>query len=312
MKAVKSFYLLVARSFLQDAATTVTVTGKKDGNTTPVFTFTRSTGFASATNFSPNNGYTFFNLTTEGGTDNSNKEIDELIISSTGDADYLGLDAFRWDVGSANSIPTDISLTVTSINQSTTGTNATVGTLSTTDADVGDTHTYSLVSGSGSTNNGSFNITGNTLRTNSTLTPGTYAIRINTNDGTDDFAKPFTITVADNVAPSVPSTPDLSLSSDSAGASFFAGATSDNKTNDNTPTFTGTAEANATIRLFSNISGQVGSASANGSGNWSITASTLSEGSHTITATATDAANNTSGSSSGLDININVTQPHDP
>ncbi|MBO6662886.1 hypothetical protein, partial [Roseivirga sp.] len=59
-----------------------------------------------------------------------------------------------------NNAPTDISLTATSINQSVTGVNTTVGTLSTTDADGGDTHTYSLVAGTGDDDNASFNISG--------------------------------------------------------------------------------------------------------------------------------------------------------
>ncbi len=111
----------------------------------------------------------------------------------------------------ANSAPTDISLTSTSVNQSD-GTNATVGTLSTTDADGGDSHTYSLVSGAGDTNNGNFNISGSSLRANNAtaLSAGSYSVRVNTNDGTDDFAKQFTITVVDNVAPVFDSTPVIS------------------------------------------------------------------------------------------------------
>ncbi|WP_440875138.1 Ig-like domain-containing protein [Thalassotalea sp. PLHSN55] len=112
----------------------------------------------------------------------------------------------------ANSAPTDISLTSSSVNQSD-GVNAVVGTLSTTDADGGDSHTYTLVAGAGDTNNGSFNISGSSLRVNdaAALSAGSYSIRINTNDGTDDFAKQFTITVVDNIAPVFEnSTPSIS------------------------------------------------------------------------------------------------------
>ncbi|MDW7694084.1 tandem-95 repeat protein [Flammeovirgaceae bacterium SG7u.111] len=108
-------------------------------------------------------------------------------------------------VGASNAVPTDISLSNNSINQTATGVNVTVGTLTTTDADAGDSHTYSLVSGTGDTNNGSFNISGNTIRTSSALTAGSYSVRINTNDGTDDFAEVFSITVVDNVAPLISS-----------------------------------------------------------------------------------------------------------
>ncbi|MCE9685551.1 cadherin-like domain-containing protein, partial [Shewanella sp. AS16] len=114
--------------------------------------------------------------------------------------------------GVANSAPTNISLTSTSVNQSL-GVNATVGTLSTTDADSGDSHTYSLVAGTGDTDNASFNISGSTLRANdaSALAAGSYSVRINTNDGTADYAKALTITVVDNLWPTYQNgTPSLS------------------------------------------------------------------------------------------------------
>ncbi|QSS98138.1 T9SS type A sorting domain-containing protein [Psychroflexus sp. ALD_RP9] len=100
-----------------------------------------------------------------------------------------------------NSAPTDITLSTTSVGQSSTGVNATVATLSTTDADAGDSHTYSLVSGAGDSGNANFNINGNALRSNGALMAGTYSIRVNTNDGTDDFAKQLSITITDDIAP---------------------------------------------------------------------------------------------------------------
>ncbi|MGM0589963.1 MAG: cadherin domain-containing protein [Bacteroidota bacterium] len=108
-----------------------------------------------------------------------------------------GFDAnFKIVIQPQNNAPTDIALSSTTVNQ-TGGTNASVGTLSTTDPDAGDTHTYTLVTGSGSTNNNFFDIDGNTLRAKDafTLTPGDYSIRIQTDDGTDTYQKVFTITV---------------------------------------------------------------------------------------------------------------------
>src|SRR5262249_14548218 len=52
----------------------------------------------------------------------------------------------------------------------------------------------------------------------------------------------------------------------------------------------------------------LGTATAAG-GNWSITSSTLSEGSHTVTAKATDPAGNISSGSSGLAVTIDTTAP---
>jgi large repetitive protein len=106
----------------------------------------------------------------------------------------------------------------------------------------------------------------------------------------------------DTLAPSAPSTPSLAAASDS-GASA-----SDDITNVATPTFTGTAEAGATVKLYDGAT-QVGSATADGSGNWSITTSTLAEGDHTLAAVAIDAAGNASTASGPLDVIIDTTAP---
>ncbi len=108
---------------------------------------------------------------------------------------------FQITVQALNAAPTDISLDNSSINQSATGVDSTVGTLFTTDSDSGDSHTYSLVAGTGDDDNASFNIDASSLRTNNSLSPGSYSVRINANDGTDDFAKAFTVTVIDDTAP---------------------------------------------------------------------------------------------------------------
>ncbi len=104
------------------------------------------------------------------------------------------------------SAPTDIALSANSVNQSG-GANATVGTLSSTDID-SVSFTYTLVSGTGSTDNGSFNISGSTLRANdaSALTAGNYSVRIQSDDGSGGtYAKAFTITVVDDISPAAPS-----------------------------------------------------------------------------------------------------------
>ena len=51
----------------------------------------------------------------------------------------------------------------------------------------------------------------------------------------------------------------------------------------------------------------LGTAMADGAGNWSITSSTLSGGSHTLTAKQTDIAGNTSVASAGLAVTIDTT-----
>ncbi|MDH5548010.1 MAG: Ig-like domain-containing protein [Gammaproteobacteria bacterium] len=83
-----------------------------------------------------------------------------------------------------------------------------------------------------------------------------------------------------------------------------------------TPVITGSAEASSTVELFdTNGTTSLGTASANASGNWSITTATLSEGEHTLTAKATDAAGNTSEASESITISIataDTTAPEAP
>ena len=89
--------------------------------------------------------------------------------------------------------------------------------------------------------------------------------------------------------PAAPSTPDLIPSSDSGTTS------SDNLTNNATPTFTGTAEANSSVELFAGTT-SLGTTTADSSGNWSFTVpvtAALLEGTTAITAVATDSADST-------------------
>ena len=65
------------------------------------------------------------------------------------------------------------------------------------------------------------------------------------------------------------------------------------RTNDNTPTVSGTAEPNAAIKVTEN-GVTLCTATANASGVWSCDSSTLTDGAHTISATQTDAGGNTS------------------
>jgi len=98
----------------------------------------------------------------------------------------------------ANSAPADISLSASSVNENVAG-NTTVGTLSTTDPDAGDVFTYALVAGTGSTDNGAFSISGNTLQINSSPdfeTKSSYTVRVRSTDqGSLSMEKVFLVTV---------------------------------------------------------------------------------------------------------------------
>ncbi|EPN8460490.1 Ig-like domain-containing protein [Vibrio cidicii] len=134
-----------------------------------------------------------------------------------GEAGYFGITQFSVDnkkTPSSNSAPTNINLNASAINQSATAPGADVGTLSTVDSDGGDSHSYALVS-SGSSGNGScsgndgdnasFQINGSTLETSGSLNAGSYKVCIQTNDNTTTFEKNFTISVNDDVKPTITS-----------------------------------------------------------------------------------------------------------
>ena len=108
----------------------------------------------------------------------------------------------------------------------------------------------------------------------------------------------------DTTAPNQPSAPVLAPASD-------GGIKGDGITNVNTPSFTGTAEANSTVTISSDGT-TVGSGVADGSGNYSVATSALTNGTHLIKATATDGAGNVSGLSSGINLTIDTTAPLAP
>ena len=105
---------------------------------------------------------------------------------------------FSISVIDSNDLPTDVNLNITTVNENL-PIGTLVGTLSTIDTDAGQTFTYSLVSGLGSTNNSQFSIIGNQLLTNSIFNyevKNSYTIRVQTNDGNGGtFADTFNISI---------------------------------------------------------------------------------------------------------------------
>ncbi|MCR6653487.1 MAG: tandem-95 repeat protein [Cellvibrionaceae bacterium] len=126
-------------------------------------------------------------------------------------------------------------------------------------------------------------------------------------NGTNGYVAAFTsggVHTVDRDAPAVPATPALTSGSDSGESS------TDGITNIATPTFTGTAEANATVTIISSEDGSLGTTVADGSGNWSFTPSiALSDATHSITITATDTAGNVSTASDNLTVQIDTSTP---
>jgi hypothetical protein len=83
--------------------------------------------------------------------------------------------------------------------------------------------------------------------------------------------------------------------------------TASGTTNDNTPTITGTTESGTTVEVFDGVT-LLGSAVVTGT-DWTFTSTTLSDTTHSITAKATDAANNTSVSSNILTLTVDAATP---
>ncbi|UXX80835.1 Ig-like domain-containing protein [Reichenbachiella carrageenanivorans] len=128
-------------------------------------------------------------------------------------------------VAATNDPPTNILLSFNAINENN-AINAVIGTLSTTDPDPGSPHTYSIVSGTGDTDNASFHLADNQLRASEVFdfeSKSSYSVRINTFDGVNNFAKAFTINitnVAENNAPT-----NITLTNNSINENNSLGAT---------------------------------------------------------------------------------------
>ncbi|MBL8817101.1 MAG: hypothetical protein JNL58_13820 [Planctomyces sp.] len=116
------------------------------------------------------------------------------------DGEYELEDHFGDYSDEGGSAPSDIILSASGIAEnSAAGTS--VGFLSTTDSDSTNPFTYSLVSGSGSTDNASFTLDGNVLRTATGFdyeARNSYSIRVRTTDSSGlTFEKSFAISIAD-------------------------------------------------------------------------------------------------------------------
>ncbi len=116
----------------------------------------------------------------------------------------------------SNQAPTDLALSATTVNENV-PVNTVIGTFSSTDPDTGNTFTYSLIAGTGDTDNTAFSIVGNQLQINNSPdfeTKNSYSIRVKTTDqGGLSFEKTLTITVNDvNETPGNQAPTDLALS----------------------------------------------------------------------------------------------------
>lgn len=102
---LKSMYLFPARADVTFTSLTgvCTISGYRNG----ALVYTASISAANVNkSFGTNNGYTFADMSTLGGTNNSNAVIDRFTVTCTGNMEYLGLDALRWAPAATPGSPT--------------------------------------------------------------------------------------------------------------------------------------------------------------------------------------------------------------
>jgi hypothetical protein len=141
--------------------------------------------------------------------------------------------------------------------------------------------------------------------TSSTLTDGVKSMTVTQEDLAGNVSAPsaaLSVTI-DTIAPSAPAAaPDLDAASDS-GAS-----PTDNITNDNTPSMSGSVPANLIVRLF-NGTAEVGFDSATSTGAYTIVSSTLADGVRPMSTRFEDLAGNLSASGPALNVTIDTVAP---
>ena len=92
---VHSFFTRVRTRFLAEPDPyTITVRGFLGG--IEVYEFVIDDGFSDVNIFEPNSGFTLIDLTAAGDQDFSTIPVSRIDIETTGDADYMELDAFAW------------------------------------------------------------------------------------------------------------------------------------------------------------------------------------------------------------------------
>ena len=143
--------------------------------------------------------------------------------------------------------------------------------------------------------------------TTSALSDASHVLTITAADiaGNVSSSTPLGTWIVDTIAPS--STPVVVSVTVDTGSS-----TTDQITSDSTLTFTGTAEANSVVQVFDGTT-LIGTTTASGTGDYSVTASVLPDGTYpNFRVTASDAAGNQSGAATVTPWTIDTTAPATP
>ncbi|MFM7581043.1 MAG: hypothetical protein ACKO5Q_29435, partial [Microcystaceae cyanobacterium] len=152
----------------------ITITGTAEENTQVNLTF----GSVTRTVTSINGRW----LATIGMADIPNTGVVSLTATATDSAGNISAIAVKSVSIGSNNAPVDLALSATTVDENVAA-NTVIGTLSSTDPDAGDNFTYSLVAGTGDTDNAAFSIVGNQLQINNSPdfeTKNSYSIRVKT------------------------------------------------------------------------------------------------------------------------------------
>ncbi|MDB9824167.1 cadherin domain-containing protein, partial [Flavobacteriaceae bacterium] len=150
------------------------------------------------------------------------------VVIQTSDGSSTYSKTFTIAVNNTNDSPTDISLSQTVFFEGIVS-GSTLATITTTDQDTADTHTFTLVSSGDAQDddNASFTVSGTSLITNDTLdfeTKSTYALYLEVNDGTSQYTEAFSLTVSDtnDTAPTAIGLSTTTFAEDIASGSVVA------------------------------------------------------------------------------------------
>jgi hypothetical protein len=145
--------------------------------------------------------------------------------------------------------------------------------------------------------------------TTAALATGTHTLSATATDAAGNVsAASSTVTLKVDTAP--PSAPVIAAVSDDQAPStgnLGTGAS----TNDSTPTLTFSAEPGGTVQVYDGTT-LLGTATESPAGTFTFTTAALATGTHTLSATATDAAGNVSAGSSIFTLNVDTSAPNAP
>src|SRR5690242_12035820 len=265
--------------------------GVRDFSGTQAGYFSFDGGTTNLANFNTNTGGDFGDWASSVGPDAALAFGSPGSLAPISAADIAAMDVIGWDLVASSAVTVAIANDTGSSSSDKITTNAAlVGTASAN-------ATVTLTEGSVTLGTTTADASGVWSFTPSGLSDGAHTIVASVTGASASLT--FTL---DTVAPSAPTIAAFSPDSGTAG---------DHLTDANTLTLSGSAEANSTVKVFDGAT-LLGTATANGTGAWTFATAALTNGAHSFTATATDAAGNTSAASAALAVTVDTVSPVAP